>query len=87
MLFLWVFSDRVLKSFRSFSGRCIRIDRPQVSELPLKNFYRLVLGPASGSVASFESLPRRDTLTQRLDTPEPWNVQASAALQDLDNLR
>eukprot|EP00903_Cladosiphon_okamuranus_P019171 g17633.t1 len=58
-----------------------------VSELPLKNFYRLVLGPASGSVASFEGLPTRDTLTQRLDTPEPWNVQASAALQDLDNLR
>ena len=61
--------------------------KSQVSELPLKNFYRLVLGPASGSVASFEGLPTRDTLTQRLDTPEPWNVQASAALQDLDNLR
>eukprot|EP00752_Nemacystus_decipiens_P014373 g12785.t1 len=58
-----------------------------VSELPLKSFYRLVLGPASGSVASFEGLPARDTLTQRLDTPEPWNVQASSALQDLDNLR
>ncbi|CAM9269568.1 unnamed protein product [Ectocarpus sp. 6 AP-2014] len=58
-----------------------------VSELPLKNFYRLVLGPASGSVAAFDRLPARDILTQRLDTPEPWNVQASAALQDLDNLR
>ncbi|CAN0002704.1 unnamed protein product, partial [Hapterophycus canaliculatus] len=59
----------------------------QVSELPLKNFYRLVLGPASGSVAHFDRLPTRDILTQRLDTPERWNVQASAALQDLDNLR
>ncbi|CAN0025385.1 unnamed protein product, partial [Ectocarpus sp. 8 AP-2014] len=58
-----------------------------VSEVPLKNFYRLVLGPASGSVAAFDRLPTRDILTQRLDTPEPWNVQASAALQDLDNLR
>ncbi|CAM9945547.1 unnamed protein product, partial [Laminaria digitata] len=59
----------------------------KVSELPLKNFYRLVLGPTSQSRASFEGLPKRDILTQRLDTPEPWNVQASAALQDIDNLR
>lgn len=46
-----------------------------------------MLGPASGSVASFDRLPTRDILTQRLDTPEPWNVQALSALQDLDNLR
>ncbi|CAM9342800.1 unnamed protein product [Scytosiphon promiscuus] len=59
----------------------------EVPELPLKNFYRLVLGPASDSVARFDRLPTRDILTQRLDTPERWNVQASAALQDLDNLR
>lgn len=59
----------------------------KVTELPLKNFYRLVLGPSSELVASFERLPTRDILTQRLDTPEPWNVQALAALQDVDNLR
>ena len=37
--------------------------------------------------ALFRSLPRQHILTVRMDTPEPWNVQATSASQDIDNLR
>jgi len=37
--------------------------------------------------AKFQSLPRQHILTMRMDTPEIWNVQASKAAQDMDNLR
>ncbi|CAN0232181.1 unnamed protein product [Discosporangium mesarthrocarpum] len=61
---------------------------PQLSELPLKSFYRLVFGgKRSSPEAVFQSLPRGHILTQRVETPEPWNVQSSWALQDTDNLR
>ena len=41
----------------------------------------------SKAVATFTNLPRHHTLTTRVDIPEPWNVQAKEALQDIDNLR
>jgi len=45
-------------------------------------------GAVSGSAAArFTSLPHQHTLTVRMDTPEPWNVQSSVAQQDIDNLR
>jgi len=60
----------------------------QVSELPLKNFYRFALSMhGSEPHAKFQSLPRQHILTMRMDTPEIWNVQASKAAQDMDNLR
>ncbi|CAM9733036.1 unnamed protein product, partial [Phaeothamnion confervicola] len=75
---------------------------PEVSALPLKSFYRLVMGEsacaalaadgaasAAGTAASarFTRLPRQHVLTLRLETPEAWNVQSMAAVQDADNLR
>jgi len=39
------------------------------------------------SIARFTHLPEQHTLTVRVDIPEPWNVQALLASQDIDNLR
>jgi len=60
----------------------------EVTELPFKNFYRFILSMhGSEPHVRFQSLPRQHILTARLDTPEIWNVQASKAIQDMDNLR
>jgi len=56
--------------------------KPDLSTFPLQNFYRF----ASGGNIRFNSLPRQHTLTVRIDHPEAWNVQATASIQDLDNL-
>lgn len=68
--------------------------RTEINEFPLQNFYRFVLRQGSElvsgeqtQVARFTSLPRQHVLTVRMDTPEPWNVQATRAEQDPDNLR
>jgi UDP-glucose:glycoprotein glucosyltransferase len=68
--------------------------RADITEFPLQNFYRFVLRQGSDLTASqpalsaqFTSLPRQHVLTVRMDTPEPWNVQATRAEQDPDNLR
>jgi UDP-glucose:glycoprotein glucosyltransferase len=63
------------------------------NEFPLQNFYRYVLGgstsvndPSAGR-ASYKNLPKQHTLTVRLDAPENWNIQATVAEQDGDNLQ
>lgn len=64
--------------------------RADITEFPLQNFYRFVLRQGSQQPAlsaQFTSLPRQHVLTVRMDTPEPWNVQATRAEQDPDNLR
>mmetsp|Transcript_29296 Transcript_29296/g.66475 ORF Transcript_29296/g.66475 Transcript_29296/m.66475 type:complete len:563 (+) Transcript_29296:19-1707(+) len=45
------------------------------------------MGQGHGGSGVFHGLPRQHTLTLRMDVPEPWNVQALAAVQDIDNLR
>jgi hypothetical protein len=42
--------------------------------------------PGSAS-ARFAQLPLQHVLTVRMDIPEPWNVQSTEAVQDIDNLR
>ena len=55
---------------------------------PVSNFYRYVLNPhGSQSLGAFRNLPRKNIFTVRLDSPEPWNIQAIRAEQDIDNLR
>lgn len=56
-----------------------------VSELPLKSFYRFVAG-GNRSSALFSRVPPQ-LLTMKIVTPEPWIVQATTAPYDLDNLR
>ena len=66
----------------------VLVPRLEITDFPLQNFYRFVTaGTLSNPAAKFTALPRQHTLTVRLDIPEPWNVQASAAQQDIDNLR
>jgi len=73
--------------------------RMDITDFPLQNFYRYVLpsssssssssssGAVVSSIARFTHLPEQHTLTVRVDIPEPWNVQALLASQDIDNLR
>ena len=36
---------------------------------------------ANAGSAVFRALPRQHTLTVRIDSPEPWNIQATSAVQ------
>lgn len=73
---------------------------PQVdlSELPLKSFYRYALpefthepgfplGLPSAPTAYFPRLPQKRVLTLQMDVPEAWLVEPAMALHDLDNLK
>uniref|UniRef100_A0A7S3JTS0 UDP-glucose:glycoprotein glucosyltransferase n=1 Tax=Aureoumbra lagunensis TaxID=44058 RepID=A0A7S3JTS0_9STRA len=69
----------------------VLVPSPQMSELPLKNYYRFALDDKekeeSQGGAIFKSLPPSHVLTLRLDTPPAWDAQIAEADQDLDNLR
>ncbi|KAG2487497.1 hypothetical protein HYH03_013916 [Edaphochlamys debaryana] len=71
-----------------------------LTEMPLKSYYRYALpsglspaspgappSPPGAPAAYFPRLPPRRVLTLNLDVPEPWLVEPSLALHDLDNLR
>ncbi|KAF8062716.1 hypothetical protein HT031_004046 [Scenedesmus sp. PABB004] len=69
-----------------------------LSELPLKSFYRYALPELSRDEAGrvsmpgapsayFARLPRKRVLTLNLELPESWLVTPAMALHDLDNLR
>ncbi|WIA20770.1 hypothetical protein OEZ85_005134 [Tetradesmus obliquus] len=69
-----------------------------LSELPLKSFYRYALPDfsrdESGRIAMpgapsayFNRLPQRRVLTLNLELPESWLVEPVMALHDFDNLR
>lgn len=45
------------------------------------------MAASNNGKAVFRFLPRQHTLTVRIDSPEPWNVQATLASQDIDSLR
>ena len=78
------------------SQSVLLVPKLEISEFPVKSFYRYVGGAGGGgggrvaelsSTALFTNLPRQHVLTVRVDIPEPWNVQTKAASQDIDNLR
>lgn len=79
------------------SVNLLLVPRLEINEFPLQNFYRFVFRHTTDTSAGdnenqfqgarFSSLPRQHVLTVRMDTPESWNVQATRALQDPDNLR
>ncbi|ALC43831.1 Ugt [Drosophila busckii] len=70
---------------------------PQHSDMPVKNFYRYVIEPevqfeasgvrAEGPLAKFSGLPANPLLTQQLQVPENWLVEAVHAVYDLDNIK
>lgn len=65
-------------------------------DLPLKNFYRFVVPSmddfsavdhsVNGPKAFFSNMPLSKTLTMNLDVPEPWLVEPTIAIHDLDNI-
>uniref|UniRef100_W8AWU6 UDP-glucose:glycoprotein glucosyltransferase n=1 Tax=Ceratitis capitata TaxID=7213 RepID=W8AWU6_CERCA len=69
----------------------------QHSDMPVKNFYRYVLEPevqfesngklAEGPQAKFTGLPVNSLLTQNLQVPENWLVEAVHSVYDLDNIK
>ena len=72
----------------------------EVSEFPIKDYYRYVANPSitsmdtsglvikasANTIASFRQMPRAQIFTVRMDVPEAWNVQAIISPQDIDNL-
>ncbi|TDG42125.1 hypothetical protein AWZ03_011457 [Drosophila navojoa] len=69
----------------------------QHSDMPVKNFYRYVIesevqfetngARAEGPLAKFSGLPANPLLTQQLQVPENWLVEAVRAVYDLDNIK
>ncbi|KAJ1295214.1 hypothetical protein BS78_01G207000 [Paspalum vaginatum] len=67
-----------------------------LADLPLKNFYRFVLPSMDdfsstdysvhGPKAFFANMPLSKTLTMNIDVPEPWLVEPTVAIHDLDNI-
>ncbi|XP_046391867.1 UDP-glucose:glycoprotein glucosyltransferase 1 isoform X2 [Ischnura elegans] len=67
------------------------------SEMPLKSFYRYVLESepqfiadgklAPGPMARFVNMPTSVLLTQNMNVPENWLVEAVRSPYDLDNIR
>lgn len=71
--------------------------KPKLSEMPLKNFYRLVLQPQleftqdgmlrPAPYARFSNLPRKQLLTLNINPPDSWLVESTKAFYDLDNIK
>lgn len=67
--------------------RLVLAPNPEISEFPLKSYYRFGVYATRETHILFQNLPPQHVLTTRIDVPEPWNVQTRYALQDLDNLK
>ena len=61
--------------------------KTDISEFPLKNFYRYVGGGNQIEAATFRHLPPQHILTMKIFTPEPWVVMTKSTIDDLDNIR
>ncbi len=61
--------------------------KTDISEFPIKNFYRYVGGNVDTSLANFRHMPAQHILTMKVFTPEHWVVMKKKAIDDLDNIR
>jgi UDP-glucose:glycoprotein glucosyltransferase len=80
----------VLRDELKLPLKILLIPEVNINEFPLSKFYRYVVSSDIGNVspiAQFNELPSKHVLTMRMDVPEPWNVQSSKAIQDVDNLK
>lgn len=69
----------------------------QHSDMPVKNFYRYVVEPevqfqtngklGEGPISKFTGLPVNSLLTQNIQVPENWLVEAVHSVYDLDNIK
>uniref|UniRef100_A0A8B9QEK0 UDP-glucose glycoprotein glucosyltransferase 2 n=1 Tax=Apteryx owenii TaxID=8824 RepID=A0A8B9QEK0_APTOW len=86
----------VLKDIINMKLRLFLNCRSNLSEVPLKSFYRFVLEPEltyginkhlpSEPLAKFLELPESPLLTLNMITPESWLVEAVNSSCDLDNI-
>lgn len=89
----------ILKVLTELSGVSLRIylnPKDKLEELPVKRFYRYILGSAptfneDGSVhgltAHFTGLPADALLTMAMDVPSSWLVAPKRSPHDLDNIK
>ena len=61
--------------------------KTDISEFPIKNFYRYVGGNVDARMATFRHMPTQHILTMKVFTPEHWVVMKTKAVDDLDNIR
>ena len=95
------FGSILLKILKLFDAEVNLVLNPNMdlSDLPLKQFYRYVAATsltfrANGEIDSsqhksavFPNLPSQTLFSMSLDVPDSWMVDAVAAPRDLDNLR
>lgn len=87
---------RILWKYFQPSMRIVLNPISSLADLPLKNFYRFVVPTLDdfsavdysviGPKAFFSNMPPSKTLTMNLDVPEPWLVEPTIAIHDLDNI-
>ena len=77
----------ILRDHLQVPLRVVMAPNPELTEFPLKSYYRFAIFPTRETRVLFQSLPTQHILTTRVDTPEAWNVQTRKASQDLDNLK
>ena len=89
----------ILKVLSELEGVHLQVflnPKAELSELPVKRFYRYVLDSAptfdgTGKVkalsANFAGIPSEALLTAGLDVPPAWLVSSRVAIDDLDNLK
>jgi UDP-glucose:glycoprotein glucosyltransferase len=89
----------ILKILSELDGVYMKLflnPKDKIEELPVKRFYRYVLGAkpsfdAQGSLqalnATFKGLPSETLLTAGINVPPAWLVAAKASVHDLDNIK
>lgn len=89
----------ILKVLSELEGVYLKIflnPRDNLSELPVKRFYRYVLdsqpsfeddGSLRNHGATFNGVPQEALLNLGLDVPAPWLVAPKESVQDLDNIK
>lgn len=89
----------ILKVLSELDGVYMKLfvnPKDKIEELPVKRFYRYVLGAkpsfdAHGGLqalnATFKGLPSETLLTAGINVPPAWLVAAKASVHDLDNIK
>lgn len=92
----WVPIIHALSKLSGVHTRMFLNPQNKLDELPVKRFYRHVLGSepeflANGSVvdieAHFASIPQDTLLTMNMDLPASWLVAPRDSVHDLDNIK
>ena len=92
----WVQLLRVISELNGVHMKLFLNPRERMQEIPVKRFYRYVLGAkpsfnADGGLrsleATFHGLPKEALLNLGLDVPPAWLVAPKESIHDLDNIK